>query len=130
MVSFASKEEIASLAGGDEKKGVEILKAAAKDPAAYKKLAADHPDVFNEVVGFGGRFLDEMSSGQQRKVMLLGTELTAGGDRIKAGLLVFAAPISISVGSAYLPTCAAIRFTPNHSLSLCCNSRKLRFSVS
>ena len=34
-------------------------------------VASDHPDVFNEVVGFGGRFLDEMSSGQQRKVMLL-----------------------------------------------------------
>jgi iron complex transport system ATP-binding protein len=33
--------------------------------------ASDHPDVFSEVTGFGGRFLDEMSSGQQRKVMLL-----------------------------------------------------------
>jgi len=33
--------------------------------------ASDHPDVFSEVSGFGGRFLDEMSSGQQRKVMLL-----------------------------------------------------------
>jgi iron complex transport system ATP-binding protein len=35
-------------------------------------VASDHPDVFSEVLGFGGRFLDEMSSGQQRKVMLLG----------------------------------------------------------
>ncbi|HOV49790.1 MAG TPA: ABC transporter ATP-binding protein [Candidatus Cryosericum sp.] len=34
-------------------------------------VASDHPDVFDEVVGFGARFLDEMSSGQQRKVMLL-----------------------------------------------------------
>lgn len=33
--------------------------------------ASDHPDVFAEVRGFGGRFLDEMSSGQQRKIMLL-----------------------------------------------------------
>lgn len=33
--------------------------------------ASDHPDVFSEVIGFGGRFLDEMSSGQQRKIMLL-----------------------------------------------------------
>ncbi len=34
-------------------------------------VASDHPDVFSEVIGFGSRFLDEMSSGQQRKVMLL-----------------------------------------------------------
>ena len=33
--------------------------------------ASDHPDVFSEVSGFGVRFLDEMSSGQQRKIMLL-----------------------------------------------------------
>ena len=33
--------------------------------------ASDHPDVFSEVSGFGARFLDEMSSGQQRKIMLL-----------------------------------------------------------
>lgn len=33
--------------------------------------ASDHPDAFSEVIGFGGRFLDEMSSGQQRKIMLL-----------------------------------------------------------
>ena len=33
--------------------------------------ASDHPDVFSEVIGFGARFLDEMSSGQQRKIMLL-----------------------------------------------------------
>jgi len=33
--------------------------------------ASDHPDVFTEVSGFGARFLDEMSSGQQRKIMLL-----------------------------------------------------------
>lgn len=32
---------------------------------------SDHPDVFSEVSGFGARFLDEMSSGQQRKIMLL-----------------------------------------------------------
>lgn len=43
----ASKEEIASLADGDEKKGAEILKNAAKDSAAYKKLVAGHPAVFN-----------------------------------------------------------------------------------
>jgi len=34
-------------------------------------IASDHPDVFTEVSGFGGKFLDELSSGQQRKVMLL-----------------------------------------------------------
>jgi ABC-type cobalamin/Fe3+-siderophores transport system ATPase subunit len=34
-------------------------------------IASDHPDVFREVAGFGRRFLDEMSSGQQRKVMLM-----------------------------------------------------------
>ena len=33
--------------------------------------ASDHPDVFTEVSGVGARFLDEMSSGQQRKIMLL-----------------------------------------------------------
>lgn len=33
--------------------------------------ASEHPDVFSEVSGFGARFLDEMSSGQQRKIMLL-----------------------------------------------------------
>jgi len=42
----ASKEEIASLAGGDEKAGLEMLKTAAADPAAYEKLAASRPDVF------------------------------------------------------------------------------------
>ncbi|MCK9171259.1 MAG: leucine--tRNA ligase [Treponema sp.] len=42
----ASREEIASLAGGDEKKGLEILKKAASDKTAYKTLAAAHPDVF------------------------------------------------------------------------------------
>lgn len=33
--------------------------------------ASDRPAVFSEVSGLGQRFLDEMSSGQQRKVMLL-----------------------------------------------------------
>jgi leucyl-tRNA synthetase len=42
----ASKKEIASLADGDEKKGLEILKTAAADPAAYKKLTESRPDVF------------------------------------------------------------------------------------
>jgi leucyl-tRNA synthetase len=42
----ASREEIASLAGGDEKKGLEILKKAAADKTAYAELAAAHPDVF------------------------------------------------------------------------------------
>jgi leucyl-tRNA synthetase len=42
----ASKEEIASLADGDEKKGLEILLEAAKDTAAYEKLAAANPGVF------------------------------------------------------------------------------------
>jgi len=35
-------------------------------------VSSDHPDVFDEVVGFGARFLDEMSSGQQRKVHVVG----------------------------------------------------------
>ncbi len=42
----ASKKEVASLAGGNEKKGCEILQKAAKDPVAYKKLAESRPDVF------------------------------------------------------------------------------------
>ncbi|MFA6857266.1 MAG: leucine--tRNA ligase [Treponema sp.] len=42
----ASRKEIASLAGGDEKKGLEILKKAAADKTAYEKLAAAHPAVF------------------------------------------------------------------------------------
>ncbi len=42
----ASKEEIASLAGGDEKQGLEILRKAAADKAAYASLAAAHPEVF------------------------------------------------------------------------------------
>lgn len=43
----ASKEEIASLADGDEKKGVEILLKASKNEDEYKKLVASHPEVFN-----------------------------------------------------------------------------------
>lgn len=43
----ASKKEIASLAGGDEKAGLALLKKAAADPAAYQKLAAERPDVFS-----------------------------------------------------------------------------------
>ncbi|QTQ14619.1 leucine--tRNA ligase [Treponema parvum] len=42
----ASKEEIASLADGDEKKGLAILNDAAKDPEKYKALASAHNDVF------------------------------------------------------------------------------------
>ena len=42
----ATKEEIASLADGDEKKGAELLREAAKNPDEYKKLVASHPDVF------------------------------------------------------------------------------------
>ena len=43
----ASKEEVASLADGDEKAGAEKLLAAAKDSAAYQQLVAAHPEVFN-----------------------------------------------------------------------------------
>lgn len=43
----ASKEEVASLAEGDEKAGAAKLLAAAKDSAAYQQLVAAHPDVFN-----------------------------------------------------------------------------------
>ncbi len=43
----ATKEEIASLAGGDEKKGAELLRTAAGNPEEYKKLVEAHPDVFN-----------------------------------------------------------------------------------
>jgi leucyl-tRNA synthetase len=42
----ASKEEIASLASGDEEKGLEILKMAAKNPDEYKKLVEANPKVF------------------------------------------------------------------------------------
>ncbi len=43
----ATKEEIASLAGGDEKKGAEILKAAAANEDEYKALAEKFPSVFD-----------------------------------------------------------------------------------
>ncbi len=43
----ATKEEIAKLGDGDEKKGAEILAAAAKNPAEYQKLVEAHPDIFN-----------------------------------------------------------------------------------
>ncbi|MBQ6780683.1 MAG: leucine--tRNA ligase [Treponema sp.] len=43
----ATKEEIAELGGGDEKKGAEILAAAAKNPDEYKKLVEAHPAIFN-----------------------------------------------------------------------------------
>lgn len=43
----ATKEEVASLAGGDEAKGAELLRNAAKNPEEYKKLAAAHPEVFD-----------------------------------------------------------------------------------
>ena len=43
----ASNEEIAKLGGGDEAKGVEILKAAAKNPESYAKLVNENPDIFN-----------------------------------------------------------------------------------
>lgn len=43
----ATKEEIASLAGGDETKGAEILKAAAANEDAYKALAEKFPSVFD-----------------------------------------------------------------------------------
>ncbi|MCR5289143.1 MAG: leucine--tRNA ligase [Treponema sp.] len=42
----ASKKEIASLADGDEKKGLELLKKAAQNPEEYKKLAESRKDVF------------------------------------------------------------------------------------
>jgi len=42
----ASPKEVASLAGGDEKKGAELLRAAAAKPEEYKKLVEAHPDVF------------------------------------------------------------------------------------
>lgn len=43
----ASKEEIASLADGDEAKGAALLAQAGKDKDAYATLVAAHPDVFN-----------------------------------------------------------------------------------
>lgn len=43
----ASKEEVASLADGDEEAGAAKLRAAAKDEAAYQTLVAAHPEVFN-----------------------------------------------------------------------------------
>ena len=43
----ASKEEVASLGGGDEKAGQAILLNAAKDEAAYRKLVEAHPEIFN-----------------------------------------------------------------------------------
>ena len=43
----ASKEEVASLAEGDQKAGAAKLLAAAKDSAAYQQLVAAHPEVFN-----------------------------------------------------------------------------------
>ena len=43
----ASKEEVASLADGDEEAGAAKLLAAAKDEAAYQTLVAAHPEVFN-----------------------------------------------------------------------------------
>ena len=42
----ASKEEIASLAGGDEARGAILLRDAAGDEA-YAKLVTEHPDVFS-----------------------------------------------------------------------------------
>ncbi|MEE3312926.1 MAG: leucine--tRNA ligase [Treponema sp.] len=42
----ASPEEVASLADGDEAKGAELIRNAAKNPEEYKKLADAHPDVF------------------------------------------------------------------------------------
>jgi leucyl-tRNA synthetase len=42
----ASKEEIASLGGGDEKKGLEILKESSSDKDAYEKLVSANPGVF------------------------------------------------------------------------------------
>ncbi len=43
----ATKEEIAKLGNGDESKGAEILKAAAKDESEYKKLVEANPDIFD-----------------------------------------------------------------------------------
>ncbi|MCR5621876.1 MAG: leucine--tRNA ligase [Treponema sp.] len=43
----ASKEEVASLADGDEAKGAAMIREAAKNVSAYAKLAAAHPDVFD-----------------------------------------------------------------------------------
>ena len=43
----ASKEEIASLAGGDEARGAAVLREAAGDEMSYGKLAASRPDVFS-----------------------------------------------------------------------------------
>ncbi|MBD5442786.1 MAG: leucine--tRNA ligase [Treponema sp.] len=42
----ATKEEIAALGNGDESAGVELLKNASKNPDEYKKLAAEHPALF------------------------------------------------------------------------------------
>ncbi len=43
----ATPEEVAKLGGGDEKKGAQLLREAALDSDSYKKLVAEHPDVFN-----------------------------------------------------------------------------------
>ena len=43
----ATKEQLASLAGGDEKKGAEILKSAAANEDEYKSLAQKFPAVFD-----------------------------------------------------------------------------------
>lgn len=43
----ATKEEIAALGNGDENAGVEMLKNASKNPDEYKKLASEHPDIFD-----------------------------------------------------------------------------------
>lgn len=47
------------------------LSSLGRLPSLDAFLASDHPAVFSEVYTFGRRFMDAMSSGQQRKVMLL-----------------------------------------------------------
>lgn len=43
---IATKEDIVSLGGGDEKKGAELLQVASKNPEEYKKLVDAHPEIF------------------------------------------------------------------------------------
>ena len=43
----ASKEEVARLGNGDEAKGAALIREAAKNADAYKKLVAENPDIFD-----------------------------------------------------------------------------------
>ena len=43
----ASKEEVAMLGSGNERRGAELIREANKNPESYKKLAAEHPAIFD-----------------------------------------------------------------------------------